>query len=159
LPVVKARPAAPVEAPAPAGDGLQAAPGDGLPEDLTARLAHFKKTAPAEDARFAIRIGVAMSDDLRARWLALAEAAPTMPRADVYRRLTLLQGEWRRGRRADERIDLLMSQWRGDYRAGYYLAGAVEASDVDGVDGDIDTTVDDMNVLDVDPYAGEDLYT
>ncbi len=70
------------------------------PADLSAmttaeRFAYFKKTAPVEDVRFALRAGVKMSPALRDDWQALLGLAPTLARGETYRRLTALQARWR----------------------------------------------------------------
>jgi len=65
---------------------------------------YYKQTAPVEDTRFALRIGLSMSPELRADWEALALLAPGLNRADTYRRLTILQGRWRSERETAERL-------------------------------------------------------
>ncbi len=56
-------------------------------------FAYYKRTAPVEDVRFMLR--VTLSDGLRERVQALADAAPTMTRTNVYKALVLLQAAWR----------------------------------------------------------------
>lgn len=58
-------------------------------------FAHYRKTAPVEDVRFAIRAGVQMSEPLRDDWQALLGLAPSIARAETYRRLHSLQARWR----------------------------------------------------------------
>ena len=67
----------------------------------TAQLyAQYKKTAPIEDVRFALRIGADLSPGLRDDWQALLGIAPTLTRAETYRRLKGLQQRWRQERKA-----------------------------------------------------------
>ena len=75
-----------------------------VPVDLAAMtpdqlFAHYKKTAPIEDVRFALRAGVDLGP-FRDDWQALLGLAPTLARGEVYRRLSILQGEARRARNA-----------------------------------------------------------
>lgn len=75
-----------------------------VPVDLAAMtpdqlFAHYKKTAPVEDVRFALRAGVDLGP-FRDDWQALLGLAPTLTRGEVYRRLSILQGEARRARNA-----------------------------------------------------------
>lgn len=58
--------------------------------------AYYKRTAPVEDVRFALRIGLKLPPVLAEAWHVLAQVADRLPRAEVYRRLHGLQDEWRR---------------------------------------------------------------
>lgn len=66
--------------------------------------AYYKRTAPAEDARFALRAGVTLPPDLAEAWHVLAQIADRLPRAEVFRRLHALQDEWRRWRNEQDRL-------------------------------------------------------
>lgn len=63
--------------------------------------AHYKKTAPVEDIRFALRVGVRLGTVAPA-WEALLGLAPQLTAAEAKRRLVSLQGQWRRERNARE---------------------------------------------------------
>lgn len=69
------------------------------PLSVAELYARYKKTAPVEDVRFALRAGVDLGP-FRDDWQALLGLAPTMARGEVYRRLTILQVEARRARNA-----------------------------------------------------------
>jgi hypothetical protein len=49
--------------------------------------AHYKRTAPAEDVRFALKHDLEMPADLRAEWEVLAVDAASLPAAETRRRL------------------------------------------------------------------------
>lgn len=53
--------------------------------------AHYAKTAPYEDVRFALKYNLPMSDALRADWLALLAIAYDKPKTEIRRRLYTLQ--------------------------------------------------------------------
>jgi hypothetical protein len=66
--------------------------------------AYYKRTAPVEDVRFALRAGVDLHG-LTDRWQdLLARAEAGLRRSAVYAELAILHGEWRRTRLAAERI-------------------------------------------------------
>ena len=70
-------------------------------EDL---YAYFKQTAPVADVQFGLKHSI-LSPSLREDWEALYIEAPVMKRAEVYRRLRLLQDRWRVERNeADRRV-------------------------------------------------------
>lgn len=54
-------------------------------------FAHYKRTANLEDARFALKYDLPMSDEIRADWRALVDVAPRLPRAECLRRLRALR--------------------------------------------------------------------
>lgn len=53
--------------------------------------AHYAKTAPYEDVRFALKYNLPMSDELRSDWLALLAIAYDKPKTEIRRRLYTLQ--------------------------------------------------------------------
>lgn len=66
----------------------------GLSDD--ARFAHYKRIAPVEDIRFALRIGVTMPGELAIAWTALLRDAENgLPPAQCKLRLRALQARWR----------------------------------------------------------------
>jgi hypothetical protein len=75
------------------------------PDAMTAAelYAYYKRTAPVDDIRFAIRVGVDLSPELTDEWLALLEDAKDgLPASECRWRLWALQDRWRAERLAAE---------------------------------------------------------
>lgn len=80
--------------------------GSGLHPDMTdaQRFAYFKRIAPLEDARFALRYGIRLSPDLERDWAELVIAIQAgLPVAESRRRLQRLHERWRIERQDAER--------------------------------------------------------
>lgn len=77
------------------------------PTSIAEVYAHYKRTAPVEDVRFALRVGVVMSPELAIDWAVLLAdvEAGRVQRAEGYRRLYRLQERWRRDRLYAERAE------------------------------------------------------